>query len=153
MRLRRHSSARPRGFTLAESLFAIGIVSSALLVIVGVVPVGLENLHQTEVHTAESRIFRSIVSEYEALPALSSAQNQGRRRYFDLSGLEVRDSQGFTAFAAEPTLQKEPVPPGAADTYLYKLKVKIIPWQGGTPTNDLLSKTHSTVLVEMEPTP
>jgi len=55
------------GFSLAESLIAIAIVSFTLLTIVGMMPPGLEHLRQAEERAARSRIISSLVGELESL--------------------------------------------------------------------------------------
>jgi uncharacterized protein (TIGR02598 family) len=139
------------GFSLAESLFAVGIVASALLAIVAVVPVGLDNLIQVERRTAEARIFRSILSEHEALPVLTGAPGAGRRRFFDLVGLELNQSDVHTAYMAESQLVALPPPPGVnRASYLSRVEVTITPWEGGA-ANPAMKRVYASLVVNTEP--
>jgi uncharacterized protein (TIGR02598 family) len=155
----RSNGLKAGGFTLAESLFAVGIVASALLAIVAVVPVGLDNLIQVERRTAEARIFRSLLSEHEALPVLTGAPGSGRRRFFDLVGLEVTQNDERTAYMAEsqlvpvpqqPAVVSRQAPAAPGNSFLYKVEVTITPWEGGA-ANPLMKRVYASLVVDTEP--
>ena len=55
----------PRGFTLAESLFAMTIVSFVILAIIGMMPSGLSSLREADRTAAEVRICQTITADYE----------------------------------------------------------------------------------------
>lgn len=60
-----HNRSRPvkGGFTLIETILAIGIVAFAMLPILGLVPVGLNNLREAISFTAESQIIQSLSND------------------------------------------------------------------------------------------
>jgi uncharacterized protein (TIGR02598 family) len=104
------------GFTLAESLFAIGIVSFTLLAIVAMVPVALDSLKNSERRAAELRIFHSILSEHEAMswPQLTQRLGNLQTRYFDEFGQEMQSQSSATGvdawYQAQVTVNdKEPL--------------------------------------------
>lgn len=89
-------------FTLAETLFAMAIVSFTLLTIIGLMPTALDGLRQSERRSAEARILQSLAAEYELLP-WTELQNLGRRGpfYFDETGLARRTVDESTRYLAE----------------------------------------------------
>ena len=86
----RCTASQRQGFSLAESLIAIAIVSFTLLTIIGMMPPGLEHLRQAEERAARSRIISSLVGELESLE-WSEIQRQAAAwmgpYYFDRQGL------------------------------------------------------------------
>lgn len=98
----RHSG---RGaFSLVEAVIAIGIVSFAMLGVMGLIPVGLSTFRDAMSTTTQSEILSVITAEVLRTDASNlSATNY----YFDERGIPV-DGQGdqrrvFTASVAAPT--------------------------------------------------
>lgn len=89
-------------FTLAETLFAMAIVSFTLLTIIGLMPAALDELRQSERRAAEARILQSLAAEYELLP-WSKLKNLGRRGpfFYDETGLARRGMDESTRYLAE----------------------------------------------------
>ena len=89
-------------FTLAETLFAMAIVSFALLTIIGLMPSALDELRQSERRAAEARILQSLAAEYELLP-WQEIKNFGRRGpfYFDEAGLQRLNIDETTRYQAQ----------------------------------------------------
>jgi uncharacterized protein (TIGR02598 family) len=148
---------RPQGFTLAESLFSVGIVAFVLLAIIATIPAAMNHLQEAERRTAESRIFRSIVSEYEAQPFAVQQQPSGTR-YFDQSGLELPGNGPDAWYAAKITLEtKERVGLTLDDSpFLKLLKVRITgnaandgAFNKNTDTADF--REYAALLIDTEP--
>lgn len=91
---------------MAESLFSVGIVAFVLLSIIATIPAAMNHLQEAEQRTAEARIFRSIVSEYEAQP-FSIQQPASGLRYFDQAGMELPGRSPEAWYAAKITLDNQ----------------------------------------------
>jgi len=93
-----------QAFSLVEAVIAIGIVSFAMLGVMGLIPVGLSTFRDAMSTTTRSEILSVITSEVLRTDASNlSATNY----YFDERGIPV-DSPGdqrrvFTASVAAPT--------------------------------------------------
>ncbi len=61
------SCARSRGFSLVEVCFALAVVSFALTTIMGLLPSGLNMLHQGAKLTTEAQIMQSLSGEVQML--------------------------------------------------------------------------------------
>lgn len=74
------------GFSLVEIVMALGVVSFAIVAIMGMIPVGLASLRQSMDETAKAHIVQSIVGEMQ-LSGFSGGA--GQTRYFDEAGSRV----------------------------------------------------------------
>ena len=87
--------ANRSGFSLAESIIAMGIVAFTLLTIIGLLPSSLDALKQAEDRAARARIMTTLFSEHEALSwsTLETLENQFRGPIgFDRQGLKLSSS-------------------------------------------------------------
>jgi uncharacterized protein (TIGR02598 family) len=103
------------GFSLAESLIAISILSFTLLTIIGFMPAGLDNLKKAEDRAAKARIVSSLVAELEAKPWPELEQARGRyspQIYYDRVGL-VAGNRLDWAYVVRFRLQTSNGLPGA----------------------------------------
>ncbi len=117
-------------FTLAESLFALAIVSFTILSIIGIMPNGLTELRTAERRSAEARILQSLADEYQTLPFARLDQIRGEVRYFDAAGAELTNNPGDAIYAARVEFvrtETQRMLPGAgtASPYLRQLRVLI----------------------------
>ncbi len=74
----------PSAFSLVEVTLALGLVSFAVLAVMGLLPVGLSNLRQSMDQTVEAQIVQSIAAQsvVAQFPALASGN-----QYFDDQGM------------------------------------------------------------------
>lgn len=128
----------PRGFTLAETLFAMAIIAFVLLSIIGLMPSALAQLNDAERRSAEARILQSLAAEYE-LKSWTEVKNLADRKvyYFDIRGVRLRSLNDDTQYAAQvdimqPTTGSQEAPgeitlpgEGSAGDYLRRLRVSI----------------------------
>ena len=122
----------PPAFTLAETLFAMAIVSFTLLTIIGLMPTALDSLRQSERRAAEARILQSMAADYELLP-WSKLENFGRRGpfYFDETGLQrtvIDESIRYQAEISDSQIEQDDrlLPgEGSASPYLKQLRISI----------------------------
>lgn len=74
------------GFSLVEVTIAIGIVSFALVTLLGVVPVGLIATQQAMRQTARSQIIKQISSDLGMMPFREIGGYLASEQYFDYNG-------------------------------------------------------------------
>ena len=89
-------------FTLAESLFAMTIVSFVLLAIIGMMPAGLGALRDSEKRAAESRICQTMLADYEGRSWINLATQPDVITFFDEQGI-ASSSQGSDNTTKAPT--------------------------------------------------
>jgi len=107
-----------QGFSLAESLIAISILSFTLLTIIGFMPAGLDNLRKAEARAAKARIVASLVSELEAKSWNELDQARGsdsRNIFYDRNGM-VEDQRLNFAYVARFRLMDFTGVPGTTTT-------------------------------------
>ncbi len=120
------------GFTLAESLIAIAIVSFTLLTIIGMMPPGLDHLKDAEDRAARSRIIASIAAQYEALDWEEIKKLGGAKQpivKFDRQGLPTDENNALVYLAQAEVLPGntagETLPGTTPSAYLRRLQIKI----------------------------
>jgi uncharacterized protein (TIGR02598 family) len=114
------------GFTLVEVTIAVGIVSFAVISILGLLPTGLSTLRSAMNQTVEAQIVRTIGAQSVVTAFASLATNNV---YFDQDGLPTTSSD-----EARYTVNVEanaPVFPGSANAgtltnSLTSLKIQIV---------------------------
>jgi uncharacterized protein (TIGR02598 family) len=93
---RRIKNAAPSAFSLVEIAIALGILAFALIAVVGLLPVGLKVLRESEESMATKLIFLDIASKldrYTSRPSLFRDPNARSLRFvYDESGLFVGES-------------------------------------------------------------
>ncbi len=114
-----------RAFSLPEVTMAVGIAAMAIVLLLGLVPSGLQSVRDAAQTLAESRIYQQIVGEIQsadwgnltagaqandplAYPLLS--QYQDARRYFDDQGTPLTNNQEQSlrlAYVARITLNRD----------------------------------------------
>ncbi len=106
----RHDRAFRRGrsdaFTLVESVVAIGIVSFAMLSILGLIPVGLGTFRQAMSLTVETTIVQAVSGELMRADYTNLASTN---IYFDQEGNKVAESDKQSIYVARV------LPPEALD--------------------------------------
>ena len=83
--LRRAGDARS-AFSLVEVTIAIGIVSFALVTLLGVVPVGLIATQEAMRQTARSQIIKQISSDLGMMPFARIGDYLASEQYYDYNG-------------------------------------------------------------------
>lgn len=140
-----------RAFTLAEVLFAMAILSFALLTIIGLMPSTLSSLNDAEARIAEARIVQSIRTEFQLKP-WDQLPREGTQsiRYYDPRG--VRTSAPLEGGAELPT---------ASATYAVALYAQAeattptVPGdkkQDGSKTTDFLRTLHIVITRQVKNT-
>ena len=83
--------ARREAFTLAESLFAMTIVSFVLLAMIGVMPAGLDALRESERRAAEARICQTMFADFEGRAWINLGAQSDIITYFDDQGVATKE--------------------------------------------------------------
>ena len=138
------------GFSLVEVTLAIGIVAYSMLVIVGVMPVGLQSMQQSAVQYGTAAIARQISSELQEMPFIASASNAGyaitalndpanpKIDYYTRDGVKTtktaKEMNTFPYFSATYSTN-DPSIPGTTTIITYPsnlqvVKVTVAPLQG-----------------------
>jgi len=108
---RRHAA----GFSLVEVTLAIGIVSFAMLALLGVVPVGLSTMRQAADRTVESQIVRQIGAEALYTPFSELKTNfSGTTLYFNDEGSALTNAAASAARYRALVALAAPAYPGSA---------------------------------------
>lgn|GEM_PF-1865658 len=106
------SVCRAGGFSLVEVVLAIGIVSFALLVVLGTIPAGLSTMADAGQGNTKAEIIRTVVSELKSTPydRLEDFLASGRFPiHLDIEGKEVpAASSVFTVRAVALPATSEP---------------------------------------------
>ncbi len=124
----RNSKLEFSAFTLAETLFAMAILSFTVLTIVGLMPSGLSNLQNAERTEAEARIYQSLASEYDTKPwSELKSFTRSNVTYYDSTGLPLSGSTDEMAYAAMVEAQTGGIhlPQMDASPYLLGLTIAI----------------------------
>lgn len=111
-----HSQFKARGFSLIETVLAIGVVSFAMLGILGMIPLGLNNFRTAMTYTAESEIVQNLSNQVyrEDYATLDSSTVS---KYYDLQGNYLEDggtdkSWVFKADVAVSNFTQDKIPGG-----------------------------------------
>lgn len=73
----RHVSRSSRGFSLIEVVLALGIAAFAIVVIVGLLPVGLKLTSESEDESRAVNILSAVVADRQATPFAQSSRTYG----------------------------------------------------------------------------
>lgn len=99
------------GFTLVETVLALAIVAGAVLSIVAMLPIGMEDLRQSYMKQAEARIIQTFIADYEMKSwgkAGASMTLADKTLYFDQRGTVVPKAGAFEhTITAKATMQKD----------------------------------------------
>lgn len=120
------------GFSLAESLIAIAIVSFSLLTIIGMMPPGLDHLKNSEDRAARARIISTLAAEYEAMNWAELQRVAGKKRgpiYYDRQGLEtnkqVEQIYGAEVLVSKGNTSLEALPGTNPSPFLTRVEIKV----------------------------
>lgn len=113
-------SSGASGFSLAETVIAVGITASVIVTLVGMIPLSLDTLRRSAVVTAEARITQAIAADYrmrEWSEVVQQQQEGGCRDFsFDGQGTRVKQGDASTIFTARVTVSDALPLPGMQQT-------------------------------------
>ncbi len=127
------------GFSLVEVTMALGIVSFAVIGIMGLLPTGLSSLRSAMNQTVEAQIVRSVGSQ-SVVAAFTNLASLTNLAYFDEEGLPTESAKAHYTTRVSPSA---PVFPGASNVdnltnSLVALKIEIV----ARPNPDAPGKTN-----------
>lgn len=127
-----------RAFSLVEICLALGIVSCSMLVIVGLLPVGLQTMQDSAVQYGTATIAQQISSELQEMPFSPSATNTAYAvtalgggsphvEYYTREGMKTTatatDMNTYPYFQATFSTNNPTVPGAATSTYPSNVQV------------------------------
>jgi uncharacterized protein (TIGR02598 family) len=108
-----------RGFSLVETVVALGIASSCLLTLVALIPSGLDQVRQGERETATARVLQFVNTEYQMRPWADVLEQElgggGEEFYFDHQGTQVSLNDKLAVYGVRVQVFPAPLLPGAAN--------------------------------------
>lgn len=111
-------SHRP-GFTLAETAIAVTIIATVMITLIGLIPVGLDQLRQASNTAADARILQAVAGDYQmrTWSEIVEQQTQGGASdfYFDGQGTRVPKGDKDIIFTTRTTVKNMENLPGAQD--------------------------------------
>lgn len=147
---KREHRRSPKAFTLVEVALAIGIVSFALLPILGTLSVGLATIHDAKTDTARTQVIAQISSTvlqtpFERIAAFAS----NSPFYFDHSGRQLETFQGSLFSASlDPSSGNSTTYPGAPSTLGNSAMKVLITVSTVLPgTTNAVSSSHNVLIV------
>lgn len=115
------SSPAPRaGFTLSETAIAVAIIATVVTALVGLIPVGLDQLRQASNTTADARILQAVTADYQMRTWSEIVQQQTEGGvsdfYFDAQGTRLPKGDKEIIFTTRATVKPMEKLPGTAET-------------------------------------
>ena len=110
------NTCRRSAFTLVETVIAVGIVATVMLVMVSLLPLGISTLRDASVRAADARIVQSLVGVYQMQDWSAVEQQEAaglyKDFYFDEKGLAVERTDPSQLYTARVVIGGPPVVPG-----------------------------------------
>ncbi|MFV1994073.1 MAG: prepilin-type N-terminal cleavage/methylation domain-containing protein [Verrucomicrobiales bacterium] len=96
MKARRQSAT---GFTLVEVVLALALLGTALVAVLGIIPVGLEASRSAELHTLRAHIMEDVRDRIRGRP-LRAGELEGGPIFYNREGISVPNPLGTGSEAA-----------------------------------------------------
>lgn len=130
-----HKNRRAEGFSLVEVTLALGLVSFALLSVMGLMPVGLSTLRQATDQTAEAQIIQKLSGTLFLTPFSKLA---GGTAYYNREGGEESDTSR-QIYRVQTSLTNADYPVSGTNapqaTSLLQVQIEVTRVQGVRTTN------------------
>ena len=125
-----------KAFTLVETVLALGIVSTVMIALVGLMPAGMNIVRQAGEQTVGAQVAQKLIGEIQ-LAEFDDVEQLASKgvRFFDDMGTEM-DADGVTRFyraVIEVSPQRPALPGMKASDHLKMLVVKV----SGSPKEDI----------------
>lgn len=109
--------ARRGGFTLLETVFAVGIAVTILVAVLALAPVGLLNMQMAQTRESEASILQVLAGQYQMRPWNELRElergDDHETFFFDGEGYELRADGDERIFTARVKVLAPPKLPGA----------------------------------------
>ena len=117
-----------RGFTLIETVLAIGIVATVLVALLGLLPTGSDILSEAGRGTVGARIAQQLIGEVQLAEFEDIDQFNNKQRYYNDMGTELRTAgdvdRVYTA-RIEVESGNPPIPGAKESEYLRRVVIKV----------------------------
>lgn len=138
-RFLQNSRSRKSAFTLVETVLAIGIVSTVMIALMGLIPVGMKMMKEAGVNTVGARIANKLLGEVQLSEFDDIQQYNGKIYWFDDMGTQLKkgedESKIRRIYTAKIEVEEEsPKIPGAQENkFLKRVVVKVSNVLGDEP--------------------
>lgn len=126
------------GFSLIEVTLALGIISFALVSLLGLLPAGLSSFRDSMRTTVSAQVSQRLIAEMRQAEFAGLSIGVQPERYFSVEGIEVLEAQkADSVTSARVTVLANALLPGsaAASANLKLIRVEIAPNPGGQVAN------------------
>ena len=119
------------GFSLVETVIAVGITATVIMTLLALLPIGLEKLRSASLTTSEAQIRQTIVSNYKMLDwdevEKQAVDGSEKDFYFDEQGAPVPQSDENMLYGARVWVGENITLSGDVlkNEYLRQLKIHI----------------------------
>ena len=126
-----------KGFTLVETVLALGIVATVMVTLMALLPTGMDIMKEAGTNTVGARIANQLVSEIQLSDYEKIQQWNGKEYYFDDMGTQLIKNDEESKFRRIYTArievdEKNPELPGKKENkYLRRVVVKVAGYIGG----------------------
>ena len=116
-----------RGFTLIETVLAIGIVATVLIALLGLLPTGSEILSEAGRGTVGARVAQQLIGEVQLAEYDDIDQFNNKTHYYNDMGTEVPQADPTRVYTALIEVESgNPEIPGAKESdYLRRVIIKV----------------------------
>ena len=115
-----------RGFTLIETVLAIGIVATVLIALLGLLPTGSKILGEAGRGTVGARIAQQLIGEVQQAEFADIDTFNNKQRYYNDMGTELKSVGGHVYTARIEVESGNPPIPGAKESeYRRRVIIKV----------------------------
>lgn len=112
--MKRYRSPLGLGFSLVETVIALGIMGLAITALLGLIPHGIEMSRKAGQASAMSRIMDTISSRLANMPFPALVGGATQRLFFDDQGLQLESGQTDMVYVVEVQINTTSILPGVA---------------------------------------
>ena len=115
------------GFTLIETVLAIGIVATVLIALIGLLPTGSDILSEAGRSTVGARIAQQLIGEVQLAEYDDVDSFNGQQRYYDDMGTELKSQTAQVVYTARVEVESgnPPIPGAKESEYLRRVIIKV----------------------------
>ena len=116
-----------RGFTLIETVLAIGIVATVLVALLGLLPTGSQILSEAGRGTVGARIAQQLIGEVQLAEYDDIDQFNNKTRYYNDMGTAVSPADSTRVYTARIEVESgnPPIPGAKESEYLRRVIIKV----------------------------
>ncbi|MCH2061546.1 MAG: Verru_Chthon cassette protein B [Verrucomicrobiales bacterium] len=120
-------SSVKRGFTLIETVLAIGIVATVLIALLGLLPTGSDILSEAGRSTVGARIAQQLIGEVQLAEYDDIDKFNNQQRFYNDMGTELRSGGDQVVYTARIEIESgnPPIPGAKESEYLRRVIIKV----------------------------